>query len=115
MTGRELDIVAAESVGSPAGDWNQAMMDLGSAVCRPRPLCDTCPVSAWCSDPSVYEPPPRQSSFEGSTRQLRGALVRAHLHDEDLVEVGRSLGRSDGEIEATIAALHREGLIEPES
>jgi A/G-specific adenine glycosylase len=32
-----------------AGDWNQAMMELGATVCTPRaPRCDACPVSRWC-------------------------------------------------------------------
>ncbi len=32
-----------------AGDFNQALMDLGSAVCTPRrPLCSTCPVEEFC-------------------------------------------------------------------
>jgi A/G-specific adenine glycosylase len=32
------------------GDWAQALMDLGATICRPRePLCDRCPVSAWCA------------------------------------------------------------------
>jgi len=31
------------------GDYNQALMDLGRLVCRPRnPLCDECPISAHC-------------------------------------------------------------------
>ena len=31
------------------GDWAQALMDLGATVCRPKqPLCDRCPVSAFC-------------------------------------------------------------------
>jgi A/G-specific adenine glycosylase len=31
------------------GDFNQAMMELGATICRPRePLCDRCPVSAFC-------------------------------------------------------------------
>ncbi|MBO9706878.1 MAG: A/G-specific adenine glycosylase [Caulobacter sp.] len=31
------------------GDWAQALMDLGATVCRPKgPLCDRCPISAWC-------------------------------------------------------------------
>jgi len=39
------DLVTAER----PGDWAQALMDLGATVCRPRsPLCDICPVSAWC-------------------------------------------------------------------
>ena len=32
-----------------AGDWNQAMMELGATVCTPRaPRCDACPVARWC-------------------------------------------------------------------
>lgn len=31
------------------GDWNQALMELGATVCRPRaPRCDACPVERWC-------------------------------------------------------------------
>lgn len=31
------------------GDWAQAMMDLGAMICRPKgPLCERCPVEAWC-------------------------------------------------------------------
>jgi A/G-specific adenine glycosylase len=33
-----------------AGDWNQAVMELGALVCTPRvPRCDECPVAAWCT------------------------------------------------------------------
>jgi A/G-specific adenine glycosylase len=32
------------------GDWAQALMDHGATICRPKaPLCDRCPVSAWCA------------------------------------------------------------------
>jgi A/G-specific adenine glycosylase len=32
------------------GDWAQAMMDLGAVICRPKaPLCERCPVAAWCA------------------------------------------------------------------
>ncbi|UTP39016.1 A/G-specific adenine glycosylase [Phenylobacterium sp. LH3H17] len=32
------------------GDWAQALMDLGATVCRPKgPLCDRCPVAAFCA------------------------------------------------------------------
>jgi A/G-specific adenine glycosylase len=31
------------------GDWAQALMDLGATICRPKgPLCDRCPISAFC-------------------------------------------------------------------
>ena len=32
-----------------AGEWNQAMMELGATVCTPRsPQCGACPVGRWC-------------------------------------------------------------------
>jgi A/G-specific adenine glycosylase len=43
-----------------AGDFAQAMMDLGSAICTPRnPDCGRCPVREWCAafregDPARY-------------------------------------------------------------
>jgi len=112
LDGVELDRFASSIIGSPAGDWNQALMDLGSTLCRVRdPLCDQCPVADACTDSSVHVPAPRQARFEGSTRQLRGALVRADLAGEDLTEAGRMLGHPPQEIDRTINSLVSEGLI----
>ena len=113
LSGSVLDEVAFEAIGSPAGSWNQGVMDIGATICRPRnPSCGVCPVSLWCADPDVYVPPAPQGSFKGSNRELRGALVRAGLAGEDLHTVGRSLGRSDAAIADTIASLRTENLIE---
>ncbi len=30
------------------GQWNQALMELGSTICTPRPKCDTCPIQKTC-------------------------------------------------------------------
>ena len=39
----------APALHSEAGEWNQAMMELGATVCTPRsPQCGACPVSRWC-------------------------------------------------------------------
>mgnify|MGYP001825838633 CR=1 FL=1 len=112
LSGARLADYADDVVTEPAGEWNQALMDLGATTCRPtNPRCGECPVEAWCADPTVYTPPPRQSTFEGSNRQLRGALVKAHLAGTDLATTGRDLGRGDEETTATIATLRDEGLI----
>lgn len=39
-----------EYMPSRAGDFNQALMDLGAGICLPngKPLCHTCPVEAFC-------------------------------------------------------------------
>jgi A/G-specific adenine glycosylase len=46
----ELKALAGELVTDDRpGDWAQALMDLGATICKPKgPLCDRCPVSAWC-------------------------------------------------------------------
>ncbi len=47
----QLKALAASLVTADRpGDWAQALMDLGATVCRPKqPLCDRCPVSAFCA------------------------------------------------------------------
>lgn len=30
------------------GQWNQAMMELGSTICTPRPKCEECPIQRTC-------------------------------------------------------------------
>ena len=72
-------------------DWNQAVMELGGAVCRRRrPDCRACPVRAtgacgW-AEAGLAAPDPADGSagvstgqprFEGSDRQGRGRLVEA--------------------------------------
>ena len=112
LTGSDLEAYAVDVLGGPAGDWNQAIMDLGSAVCRAKdPKCGICPVTEWCLDPNIYEAPRRQSRFQGSPRQLRGALVRAHLEGTDLNEAGQALHRSRAETHAAIKSLRAEGLL----
>jgi A/G-specific adenine glycosylase len=40
-----------------AADWPQALMDLGSTVCRPRsPSCEVCPVEAHCLAAATGDP-----------------------------------------------------------
>ena len=60
--------------------WNQALMDLGREVCRPEPRCDVCPLAGVCrfrrDGAAATRGPSRQGPFEGSTRQVRGAVVQ---------------------------------------
>lgn len=78
LSGAVLQRVADDDArGISAAVWSQAVMDLGATLCRPlRPGCGVCPVADWCRGPDVYERPRAQGRFEGSTRQLRGRLVR---------------------------------------
>jgi A/G-specific adenine glycosylase len=47
---RELETTAQNLLAvQAAGDWNQAMMELGAMVCTPKsPRCELCPVAKWC-------------------------------------------------------------------
>lgn len=94
-----------------AATWNQALMDLGARVCRPRrPSCQTCPVAGWCSGPETYVAPPRQARFEGSVRQVRGAILRMLAtgpQDRDALAVSCGSDRVD----EALAALQEDGLI----
>jgi A/G-specific adenine glycosylase len=47
---RELEHLTVSMLPSGrAGDWNQALMDLGATVCTARaPLCEECPLSEQC-------------------------------------------------------------------
>jgi A/G-specific adenine glycosylase len=62
------------------GSWNQALMDLGREVCRRRPRCEVCPLRGRCRFVAVGRAPSpvrsRGGAFEGSFRQVRGAVVR---------------------------------------
>jgi A/G-specific adenine glycosylase len=84
---RTLAARAAELM--PAGraaPFNQAMMELGATVCRPRrPECGGCPVRSGCaSDGMAPEPrrPARRERFEDSDRWARGRIVAALVAGE---------------------------------
>ena len=51
-------------VGERAGDWNQALMELGATVCTPKRVkCEVCPISRGCAgkdEPEAYPLPKRQ-------------------------------------------------------
>jgi A/G-specific adenine glycosylase len=112
LAGAELQDAATLSLGVPASAWNQALMDLGSSLCSARtPGCGECPVESWCADPTIYQAPPKQASFKGSHRELRGALVRAHIAGEDPLRAGSRLGRTDAEVAAALSVLESEGLL----
>jgi A/G-specific adenine glycosylase len=62
------EAVAAMTPAKGAGDFAQAMMDLGATICRPRnPLCGECPLSADCvafasGSPELFPAPkPKQA------------------------------------------------------
>jgi A/G-specific adenine glycosylase len=73
------------SKGNPAGDHNQAMMELGATICLPRaPLCLNCPVLAMCKTRGEHITAPRaaQKSRPAAyllTTRKRGVITEVLL------------------------------------
>jgi A/G-specific adenine glycosylase len=90
-----------------AADFNQAMMELGATVCRPRaPRCGECPIHEGCA--GGPGPPPRRRGaerFEDSDRWARGRIVAALLEGRPLPALTPE--RRD----RALAGLERDGLV----
>ncbi len=126
LTRPEAQTAADSSV--PEGEgwaWNQAMLDLGAAVCvAKRPMCEVCPIvngCRWRGDDVVADPAKGsagvstpQSTFEGSDRQGRGRLVAA-LKDGpvDEADAPKIMGWGDDfdRAERVAATLLVDGLV----
>ncbi|MGC9155359.1 MAG: A/G-specific adenine glycosylase [Ferrimicrobium sp.] len=117
---RELQRRADDLV--PAGQawaWTQAIFDLGAMICRPKPACAVCPLQAGClfqgrgEDP--YTMPRRQSTFEGSHRQLRGRVIAAFAQGVTTRrELALRTGLSDSVFDQVYNELAEEGFFEPD-
>ena len=107
LSGETLKLAAESTLADDAATWNQAMMDLGSAVCTPRnPACGRCAVASYCAGPDVYAPPRPQPRFEGSVRQVRGAIVRELVHGPGgLAHLRDVSGAGDARLEAALGGL----------
>jgi A/G-specific adenine glycosylase len=89
-----------------AATFNQAMMELGATVCRPRaPRCEACPVAPGCGGHPDPAPRRRQTApFEQTDRWARGRIVAALLAGDPLPVTGERRERA-------LAGLERDGLI----
>src|SRR3954468_24037608 len=89
-----------------AAQFNQAMMELGATVCRPRaPRCGECPVAPGCTGPSAPPPPRRRRArSEYPDRWARGRCGAALL-------AGAKPPVSGERLERVLAGLVRDGLI----
>ncbi len=115
LTGKTLQKIAEiDSDSSKMADWTQAVMDLGSSICTARaPSCQNCPVSRWCKGPGTYVPPRVQTRFEGSIRQLRGAIIRRLVTgDAKKHDLVKSSGFPSETVSLALQDLVQEGLVE---
>ena len=99
------------------GAWNQALMDLGREVCRPRPRCEACPLRASCRFGELGRTPSgtrrRQLAFEGSFRQVRGAVVRVLRTDgsRSMEELADRAGTDPERLHKAVDRLAADGLV----
>jgi A/G-specific adenine glycosylase len=85
-----------------AAAFNQAMMELGATVCRPRaPRCPACPVRHGCAGGTVTHRRRGAERFEDSDRHARGRVVAALVNGD----------RSPDVDDRILAGLERDGLI----
>lgn len=125
LTAREVQAAAdAAAVAGEGWAWNQALMDLGAVLCRPRqPACGQCPAAPTCAWVAAGRPEPdpasgsanvstRQAPFEGSDRQARGrlmaALTSAGVHISNTADV---MGCAEARAIRLAADLVAEGLV----
>ncbi|MEX2203108.1 MAG: hypothetical protein WD965_03360 [Actinomycetota bacterium] len=124
--GRDAEEIAPADLRELAGrwldrddpsTWNQALMDLGREICRPLPRCDVCPIAFGCrflaegAMPSAARR--RQGRFEGSSRQVRGAVVDAlrRSGSSSLDAIARGTGFPSDRIREAVETLRRDGLV----
>jgi A/G-specific adenine glycosylase len=87
-----------------AAEFNQAMMELGATVCRPRaPRCGDCPVRRGCAGGPVTRRRGPAQRFEDTDRWARGRVVAALVAGETVPTGER--------FERVIAGLERDGLV----
>ncbi len=65
------EIATALLPSRSAGQWNQALMDLGATICTPRsPLCSRCPLAPYCL-----------ALVTGQTASIPGSTARREVID----------------------------------
>ena len=108
-----------------AWEWSSALMDVGSAHCRPLPRCDGCPIGSRCrwlalGDGERPASRPRQvAPFSTSDRRWRGAVVRVLTAepgglDEPALAAAVDAAAADrppGWFHALLSRLEAEGLL----
>lgn len=107
-----------------ARQFQWALMDLGSKICRAKPLCSVCPLQQGCkAAPKVLARGYRalegrvvrhaQSRFAGSDRQLRGKIIDLLRTKKRAMpgEVARRTKESESRVRKILEALLRDELV----
>lgn len=95
---KELSMIAAEAAaGQDPREWHWALMDYGAYLKKS---------GIKLNKKSAHYA--KQSKFEGSLRQVRGAILKAHLDKQELRSVKKRFGKK---FDIAFTALKKEGLI----
>jgi len=97
-----------------AAKWNQAVIDLGAEVCRPRdPRCDGCPVRSMCVWDGVVRPVKKKlPRFETTARFARGRIVDALRRGPATVQTLRRETKLEAvRLDDALATLLVDGLV----
>jgi A/G-specific adenine glycosylase len=124
---RTTDIEAAVATGRPraldARRYTLALFDAGALHCRAVPACGGCPLARRCRWLACGAPPEtrpgRRQRYEGTMRQLRGAVLAEQLSEDppatlpDLVRrvAAAPLSREPGSVALALASLRADGLL----
>lgn len=122
----EEQLVESRPHGMNARDFTYALFDTGALHCRARPLCNGCPLNATCLARGRLADGPtehrrRSPRYRGSTRELRGAVLRVMLAEPTPSSIGElqsragraAEGRPPEDIAHVLDALVHEGLVSP--
>jgi A/G-specific adenine glycosylase len=78
------------------GQWNQALMELGSTICTPRPRCNECPIQATCRVHSEGKALSDKHQLPTVVPDIEDACsLCASLDTEDLVTVPEDAANDD--------------------
>ncbi|HEY7926896.1 MAG: A/G-specific adenine glycosylase [Candidatus Dormibacteria bacterium] len=116
-----LDTVLSDSRphGMPLRDYTYALFDVGTLHCRSQPRCEGCPLAPSCAfrGRGVTAQPGRRTPYEGSLRQLRGAILAAVLDNPTLTcaslreAVSGVAGATPQRFDEAVAGLAMDGLL----
>ena len=124
---KTFEIEAAVATGRPraldARRYTFALFDAGALHCRAVPACGGCPLAHGCrwlargARPETR--PGGHRRYEGTMRQLRGAVLAAQLSEDppatlpDLVRrvAAAPLSREPGSVALALASLRADGLL----
>jgi A/G-specific adenine glycosylase len=122
LCGPDVDVPAVADGLVPRGraaEWNQALMDLGAEVCRPRaPLCDRCPLRTRCTWTTGRFArvlmTPAAPPFATTSRYARGRVVSELRNARawaTMPGLGRRTALSASRLSRAIRDLERDGLV----